>query len=107
MLRCMHRSRRGLTAAVALIALATGAPRARGDALRADVFLCEDAIARARKCCPDAFDMPPPTTCDYDPGGCGAAGHDPEITEVAARCVISASCDELRQNRCNLPLPCP
>ena len=102
----MSSGRRCLTLVVALLAVGAIAPRARGDELREDVFLCEDAVARAMSCCPASFQMPTATYCDFR-DGCSGSPHDPEITMAQARCVIGATCDDLRSDKCGVPLPCP
>ena len=61
-----------------------------------DEFLCEDAVAKLKGCCPSAaLDT---IECKYI-ADCNSTIY-PRFGEADARCIIGASCSDLRNGAC-------
>ena len=87
-----------LMGVIALLLVVLLAPRARGDTLREDEFLCEDAVAHIHECCPD-FDVTS-VACNYTEGGCGTKTVNPDLSEFNSACLIDASCADIVKGTC-------
>ncbi|HEX7601753.1 MAG TPA: hypothetical protein VF316_09115 [Polyangiaceae bacterium] len=65
--------------------------------VRSDEFLCEDAVAKLRGCCSSAaIDA---IGCTYDAETCAPPVY-PQLNETESRCIIGASCAQLRSGGC-------
>lgn len=91
---------------ISVVLLGALAPRAQGEELRQDTFLCEDAVSRLGHCCP-GFD-PATFQCNYDPGdGCAnRPASYPEIDISTARCLLASTCSDIAAFKCGVVLPC-
>ena len=69
-------------------------PALCGD-LRADEFLCEEAHAHLKECCPGFTTVA--TFCDYV-DGCDDGSTYPALTPDESNCIRAASCDTLVAN---------
>lgn len=65
--------------------------------VRSDEFLCEDAVAKLQGCC--AEQSLAKVSCTYDDSTCLETTY-PALGERTSRCVLSASCDDLRHGAC-------
>lgn len=77
-------------AVAALMALVTC-----GSGLRADEFLCEEAFAHLRTCCP-SFAVTSSNYCTYSVG-CGETQY-PALTAADSNCIIRMSCTDIVAN---------
>lgn len=73
----------------AVVALATC-----GAGLRKDEFLCEEAHAKLKECCP-GFATTDLDYCTYE-AGCGDPGKSPALTESESQCVRASTCERLK-----------
>lgn len=66
--------------------------------VRSDEFLCEDAVAKIQGCCPRiTYGL---DACTYVEASCSHDAVFPGIGEPEARCIIAASCDQVRGGAC-------
>lgn len=87
-------SRRPLPALLTLVAGATVALATCGASLRRDEFLCEEAHAKLKECCP-SFTTHDLDYCIYEVG-CGTPGKLPALTDEESNCVRRSTCDRLK-----------
>ena len=90
----MVRPRRKLPSLSVLVAGAVVALTTCGAGLRADEFLCEEAHAKLKDCCP-AFATADLDYCTYE-AGCGDPGKSPALTQAESQCVRASTCERLR-----------
>lgn len=89
---------RRLPGALALFIVAVIVVPPTGCSVRSDEFLCEDAVAKLRSCCPSSS-APVYIDCHYYDSYCGGATY-PQIEEGDARCIIGSGCNDLANGAC-------
>lgn len=80
---------------LALLAVAVVCFPPTACAVRSDEFLCEDAVAKVQGCCTPAASL----QCKYVDEYCTPPTY-PSLNEEQSRCIISASCSDLRAGAC-------